>query len=178
MNKNTKVISLADQLAALEAQRTALMSQVQDEERNRVNALAAKIDGLVKEFGVENLDAVSNLIRQRVKGTLGSLEVPTSTRTVLTKEQWDGIKARIAKGGPGNQRSEIIKEFNIHQQTLQNQLKNAGMVNSRPRTIASVAAVAPTPTADNQTAAQTAAEDVALATEALQAQGVTVAAAA
>lgn len=154
MSKNSKKSATvtetpAERLERLKREMEAAQNELKQIEQERIDKLAAQIDELPKTFGVPGFADVISLIKQREKGTLGSIETGATgnrTRTLLDDATWAKIIERVKVGGAGNQRSEIVKEFGIHPMTLQNRLKDAGLVNSRtpaaPATPAPVAAPA------------------------------------
>ena len=143
MSKNNKsTVSIAEQIAALEAQKAKLVELEQAEKQERMRVLGEKIDKLPAMFEVQTLAEVRNLINQREKGTLGALasDVTPRQRVVLSDAEKAELVKRFDAGGPDNQRSKLVAHFGISAGTLQNILKAHGRVNSRAATPAATPA--------------------------------------
>lgn len=127
--------TVAQQIAALEAKKEILLKKQQEGERKRINELAAKLDRMPREAGVDNIDQLIVLLRQRSKGTLGSIARTVSgnakERVELSAEKWTELLARFKANPVTKTRTDIIAETGVHPQTLQNRLSKAGLVKSR-----------------------------------------------
>ena len=150
--KNNNVNDLAAEQAALNAEIAALQekqSQALAKLRDKQNKIAEKaaeaeqkrlaklgetIDGLPEMLGAANLEDVLKLIRQRIKGTLGSLvktETVGRSYTVLTKAQEDEIAALLKAGGPAGQLSVLAKQFGVSIPTIFARKSALGLVTPR-----------------------------------------------
>lgn len=116
---------LAAQLAAIEAEEKV-------EKEKLIAEISAKIDAMPELLGVKSLDEVIVLVRQRNKGQLGALDGAANeairSRTVLTPEQRAQV---IVDFKAQMQRSAIVTKWNISASTLQNILKENGLVTER-----------------------------------------------
>ena len=117
-NKNE---TAQEKIARLQAEMAAAQKEVEAEQTAKNEATATNVRKLTKMFGVPTLADVISLIKQVEKGTLGKLDASASRAYVrLTDEQKTEIKARLAKGGSGNQVSELAAEFNVSGGTIYN----------------------------------------------------------
>lgn len=131
INKNETAQEKIDRLTAEMAQAKA---EVAAEQTARNEEIATKVRSLTKMFGVATLADVISLVKSVEKGTLGKLDASASRSYVkLTDAQKDTIKARLAKGGSGNQVSELAAEFGVSTGTIYN-LKEKKAEASAPAT--------------------------------------------
>ena len=142
--KNDNKVETADEvIAKLTAQLAAAQELKAKEIEARNEEIATNVRKLTDTFGVATLSDVINLIKQVEKGTLGKLDKTASegrTYTRLTDEQKDTIRARRAKGGSGNQVSELATEFNVSIGTIYNLSKETAETPAAPAEVVPVAA--------------------------------------
>lgn len=120
MAKN-KTETAQEKIARLEAEMAQAKSEAAAEVEARNEEIAKNVRKLTDTFGVATLADVISLIKQVEKGTLGKLDASASRAYVrLTDEQKTAIRARLAKGGSGNQVSELAAEFNVSGGTIYN----------------------------------------------------------
>lgn len=144
----------AEKIAALKLQIEAVENEQRAVEAERINKLAAQIDKLPESLGVDSLEGVLSLVRQRMKNTLGSVGTNITTRKRVDVD--DATKAAAIESirNGTEQRSQVAARLGIHDQTLFNWLKEAGLTNARGVSAPTVASV---------TVAQVAPEAVATA---------------
>ena len=120
MAKN-KVETAQEKIARIQAELVAAQKALADEQTARNEEIATKVRGLTKMFNVATLADVIALVKSVDKGTLGKLDASASRSYVrLTPEQKVTIRERRAKGGSGNQVSELAAEFNVSVGTIYN----------------------------------------------------------
>lgn len=138
-NARTSVEDLQARKAKLAAELAATDTQLADAERARIENIGAQIDTFPALLGVATLGEVASLIRQREKGTLGSVaqDVTRRARTVLTDEQRNLL---VADRRAGMQYSALATKYGVSSQTAFNVCKEAGVTVSRD---ANAPAVAP-----------------------------------
>ena len=147
-NTRASIEQVDAELAKLDAQRAKLMADREAANRARVEEISAQIDSFPALLGVATLGEVASLIRQREKGTLGSVaqDVTRRARTVLSKEQIAQLvedrRASLA-AGRGIQYSALGEKYGVSDQTAFNHCKAAGLVNERSEAPAAAPAEAP-----------------------------------
>lgn len=135
-NARASLEDLQARKAKLAAEQAAIDAQLADAERARIENIGAQIDTFPALLGVATLGDVMSLIRQRDRGTLGSVaqDVTRRARTVLTKEQVAQLvedrRASLA-AGKGIQYSALGEKYGVSGQTAFNHCKAAGLVNER-----------------------------------------------
>lgn len=152
-NSATASLSAAE-IAAKRAALAAEMEMLANAEKQMLEAEHAKVAETVNSIpallGVESLDAAVALIRSVQKGTYGKLDAAANAvaarkvPVVLSDAQKAKIVERLKVGGPGNQLSELAKEFDVSTGTVFGLKKTAGLVVARD----SSAPAAPAPAAD------------------------------
>lgn len=139
-NSATASLSAAE-IAAKRAALAAEMEMLANAEKQILEAEHAKVaqtvNGIPALLGVETLDAAVALIRSVQKGTYGKLDAAANANAarkapvVLSDEQKAKIVERLKVGGPGNQLSELAKEFDVSAGTVFGLKKAAGLVVAR-----------------------------------------------
>ena len=133
-------------LAKLRDKQNKIAEKAKEQEQKRLAALGETVDGLPEMLGVATLEDVLRLVRQRIKGTLGSLvktETVGRSYTVLTQTQEDEIAALLKAGGPAGQLSVLAKQFNVSIPTIFKRKVALGLVQSRKGEAVNEAAAAP-----------------------------------
>ena len=141
MATKNKVESAQEKIARIEAELAAAKAEAAAEVEARNEEIATKVRSLTKMFNVATLADVISLVKSVDKGTLGKLDASASRSYVrLTPEQKATIRERRAKGGSGNQVSELATEFNVSVGTIYNVEKGKDEAAPAPAASEAVAA--------------------------------------
>lgn len=121
--KTNKTATIAEQIAAIEAEKQRLLGLQAADEQKRIDDIVQRVNALPKQFGVDNLESVRALIKKVETGTLGKLASDAGTRkerTVVSVEDQDAWLNRLTEFGGSEQRSTIATQANVAYGTVHN----------------------------------------------------------